>query len=311
MNKNNNTYLWLMLVVAAMVTTGCPTGEKDHDHDHDAGMHDEHDHDAGMHMNEDHDAGMHMEEEHDAGMEEVDDCTAAEAGDEMQNDMGQGYTCAPQEDEDMCFNSDYDWEIRCANEVCVETGELCFRHEDSLWYNECLGANWITSNCADADGHDADADSAVIYSMSYVETDDDDVATFIADIFYDGEGEMDTSLYTERLKLLTNGTAGLTYGAPTLTEGDTDGHYTLEFTLGVTSAAGEGEFAIYFDVGGAKSNAYCFINAEMPSDAWTLANNNDLGDLYEESDDCGGDEEEEMTETDGGVAEATEADAGM
>jgi len=301
-----NSLKSLAILSALAITVGCPAGDKGMDTEADAGMHD-HDHDAGVHMEEEHDSGVHMEEEHDAGMEEVDDCTAAEAGDEMQNDMGQGYTCAPQEDDDMCFDGEYDWEIRCANETCVETGELCFRHEDSLWYNECLDANWITSNCDDAANHESDADSAVIYSMSYVEN-VDGVATFIADLFYDGSGDMDSSLYTERLKLLTNGTAGLTYGAPTLTAGDTDGHYTLEFTLGVTSAEGEGDFAIYFDVGGAKSNAYCFTNGDMPADAWTLANNNDLGDLYEASEDCEG-EEEEMT--DGGVAEATEADAGM
>ena len=39
----------------------------------------------------------------------------------------------------------------------------------------------------DAADHESDADSAVIYSMSYVET-VDDVATFIADIYYDGTG---------------------------------------------------------------------------------------------------------------------------
>jgi hypothetical protein len=309
MNNNKYNYLGLVLIAASMVGIGCPSVDEKHDHDHDAGMEIIDDADAGMIEEEAMDAGSEETVEVDAGMEVVDDCTATEAGDEMTDDANMGWTCAPQEDADMCFDGDYDWEERCANETCVTTGELCFRHNDSLWYNKCLGANSITSNCDDADGHDSDTDSAVIYSMSYVETDTDDVATFIADLFYDGDGDMDSSLYTERLKLLTNGTAGPTYGAPTLTAGSTAGHYTLEFTLGVTSAAGAGEFAIYFDVGGAKSNAYCFTNDEMPSDAWTLANNNDLGDLYEASDDCDG--EEETTETDGGVAEETAADAGM
>ena len=308
MNNNKINYLGLVLIAASMVGIGCPSVDEKHDHDHDAGMEIIDDADAGMIEEEEAvDAGPEETVEVDAGMEVVDDCTAAEAGDEMTDDANMGWTCAPQEDEDMCFDGEYDWEIRCANDTCVTTGELCFRMHDSLWFNECLGANWITSNCDDADGHESDADSAVIYSMSYVETDSDAVATFIADLYYDGTGDMNTSLYTERLKLLTNGTAGLTYGTPTLTAGSTTGHYTLEFTLGGTTP--DSEYAIYFDVGGAKSNAYCFGNVDMPTDAWTLANNNNLGDLYEASDDCDGEEEE--TETDGGVAEATEADAGM
>jgi hypothetical protein len=306
MNKNNNTYLWLMLVVAAMVTTGCPAGEEehDHDHDHDAGMH-EHEHDGGMEMHEDHDAGME-EETMDAGMEEVDDCTAAEAGEEMTDDAtDMDWTCAPQEDEAMCFNSEYDWEARCANESCVQNGELCFRHNDSLWYNECLEANSITEYCDNVSNHVVGADSVVIYSIAYVET-VAGVASFIADLYSDSADIESLNQYSALRFVSASGTESGVNDVPTLTAGSSTGHYTLEFALGGTAA--DGQYAIFYD-NGAKSNAYCFTNAEMPTDAWTLANNNNLGDLYEASDDCGG--EEEMTETDGGVAEATEADAGM
>ena len=160
MQKKTNIYAWLGLVSATMLLTGCPdvklgggdaadAGMHDHDHDHDGGMHAEEHHDGGMHVEDHHDGGMAA---HDAGREEIDDCTADEAGDEMTDETNMDWTCAPQEDEDMCFNEEYDWEERCANEGCVDTAP-CVSYPDSLWFNECRKANsyhivtmaWATS----------------------------------------------------------------------------------------------------------------------------------------------------------------------
>ena len=307
MQKKTNIYAWLGLIGATMMWAGCPDVKLGGGDSGDAGVEHEHhdDHDAGTEIEDETmaDAGEAMVDETvDAGMPEVDDCTANEAGDEMTDDTNLGWTCAPQEDDNMCFNEDYDWEVRCANETCVTTGELCFRHEASLWYNECLEANSITEYCDNISDHVVGDDSVVIYSIAYVET-VDSVASFVADIYSDSDDIESLNQYSALRFVNASGSESGVHDVPTLTAGTNAGHYTLEFELGGT--APNGEYAIFYD-NGAKSNAYCFTNANMPSDAWTLANNNDLGDLYEESDDCAGDDD--MTDTDGGVVET---DGGM
>jgi hypothetical protein len=211
----------------------------------------------------------------------------------------------------MCFNEDYDWEERCANEGCVDTGALCFRHTDSLWYNECLEANSITGTCDDAEDHEQDEGGPVIYSISYDSAGseitncmDDTVRRFTASV-YDSSGDLDSTqasaLYND-INLLDEGELnagnGWTFDLPTITV-DGDGFYTIEFSLCTSSATGEGDYAVYLEVDGKASNAYCFTNGTMPSDAWTHANNNNLGDLYEASDDCAGDDD--VVENDGGM----------
>lgn len=297
----------LMAVIGCtFVLAGCPTGKGGDDmgmEDSDAGY--EEMMDGGMYDDEyAADAGEWAEEVMDAGMEEIDDCTAAEAGDEMNDEeTGQGLTCAPQEDEDMCFEGEYDWEIRCANETCAPEGALCFRHEDSLAYNECWYANDITAFCTSAEDHIQDDGGPIIYSVEYVEVDSDNIATFEASVYYDGDGSFG-SLYSSNLVNL--GTSQYTYseGAssgyhPSLESSETNpGFHTLTFYMQLASdtasTLGAADFAVYLNDGDLDGNAYCFTNAfntptdgaVMPRDAWTHANNNGLGDLYEEPEDC-------------------------
>ena len=315
MQKKTNIYAWLGLMGCTMVWAGCPNVKLGGGDAGDAGMVyvedsaadagteiiDEPVADAGWTLDGPvmEDAGM--AEVMDAGMEEIDDCTATEAGEEMTDDTNMGWTCAPQEDEDMCFNDEYDWEERCANETCVTTGALCYRLEESLWYNECLEANSISGFCDDAVDHEQDEDSPVIYKVTYDGIDSsNDVATFTAELYYEGDpSDLGSSLYSQKLKLLSNGDSGYTYTdfdgtnsatAEYVPEITSDGSFhTLTFYLTVTSAEGEGEFAIYLTTGSKDGNAYCFTNDEnMPQDPWTYANNpgNDLGELYEAPEDC-------------------------
>jgi hypothetical protein len=308
MQTKTNIYAWFAILATMMVWAGCPAVDK-HDHDHDDAGTVEEEADAGEEVIEDEaDAGEEViEEPVDAGPEEVDDCTAAEVGNEMTDENGLGHTCAPQEDADMCFNDDYAWEVRCANETCLADGGLCYRTQTSLWFNECAAANNITEWCDNITGHAVGEGSAIISSIAYVET-VDGVASFIADLYTPDEFIESVNAYSALRFVSASGTESGVHDVPTLTTAGTVGslfHFTMEFALGGTSA--NGQYAVYWD-DGLKSNAYCFTNADMPADAWTHANNNGLGDLYVEGDDCG---EEEVVESDAGVAEDTDADAGM
>lgn len=168
---------------------------------------------------------------------------------------------------DVCTPSGV-YETPCGDDECLPEGELCDVDTAADTFNQCVLANDVTGTCADADGHTQGDGGPIIYNVTF---DDDkgadggcsNVLAFTAEVY--SKTAFDSSLYSQRLKLLDDGTPGLTYsngGAlhPDVTPVDGfPNEYLLTFYLCSTDAS-PFEFAIFLtNNNGDAGNAYCFV----------------------------------------------------
>jgi hypothetical protein len=151
----------------------------------------------------------------------------------------------------------------CDDDTCAAGGNLCDPDSatPSATFNACVDADLVNTDCPSIGGHTSDADAPVVISVgggtSMGDCAGDTIVEYTARLY--SADALPAMLYTDGIKLLTNGTGGLTYGPVSSTDLG-GGLYEVDFQLCETGNTDV--HAIYInDADGDSSNGSCFDSA--------------------------------------------------